>query len=1036
MQSSLKKPIRILLIASTIIVIFTSNLSAQMPTQGLIGYYPLNGNGLDVSGYNNNGTVIGTLPTKDRFARDNYAMFFNGVDDQVQLPDVFRLSSLTICGWICPNNVDQYEKEAFTIYQDADNYFQIFQTMSVNNLAIQMRYNRDVPWELTATNSSLPLNQWTFCTVVIDSAGGKVSLYINGEFSQQVDLNGVYLSNFSGAMVTSIGGGSKNSTDYFSGNLNDFRIFNRALSASEINTLYHEGRWDPIASGSIAGSLEDITFDSTTGDSTAIPLSSGSSINLFRGTQSVGAVSPSSNGTFLFSGLDSLQTYSITIDASETLVPTNRFFSLALSKTSISTGTNTYFNIPISLFGSSYLMADTLLASPTLNSSILLGWVPLSRSLFQGYDVSGVSNLLSSWTSVTDNYDQISSSLIHLNIAEWQIGNYCQDASLMTMETLQSLYPFAQRIFGLAGIGEKIEEYSKDKLELILGDDIINYALDGINVALNLIFSRIPPPEGVRYQAACDQLMQTTEAAGKSGKDLLTDEAFEAFYIPIGANLFLSYVYVPGTQHTFDWAIQQSKSYNFTGSYSSSYSTSSSLYNSSHVSTLTAQSAGIGLRATSDFFDTGSEMLAIGALITAPGAPLAAALSTLSTVMGVASLVTVTGAVVVDGVRLVNIPIDLSKTISSIYGSSMKKTSRLSKTVALGKMSGLSGLANNLHKSSTSYNDALNILITDVKADNRQNVRLDIETLLNLDSVLNRQLRITNLSLQAVASLGDSTMVQFDSLYSQHIDNFFTSSNTKQSTYLNLLAYLIDSLNVSYVDSIKKYATAAIKANNRVDSLSNELLASVQNTPIPGYVASVSTSAPTNVSVNSVFTIKTRFQNFGGTLASNLYAKISLLGGFSTGIDSVSVGSLSPSGQDSVQFVVTAPTTDTVGVYSIIFIGDNTSSEPVGGVIVATNLISVGNIVQTIPRSFNLYQSYPNPFNPATTISYDLPQKEHVTLVIYDILGRQVETIVDNIQQPGKYKVTFNGSNLSSGVYFCRLQAGLFAETKKLILLK
>jgi hypothetical protein len=148
------------------------------------------------------------------------------------------------------------------------------------------------------------------------------------------------------------------------------------------------------------------------------------------------------------------------------------------------------------------------------------------------------------------------------------------------------------------------------------------------------------------------------------------------------------------------------------------------------------------------------------------------------------------------------------------------------------------------------------------------------------------------------------------------------------------------------------------------------------------------------------------------------------------------VGNVSSGGQDSVQFVITAPAIDTVGAYSIIFVGDNTSYEPVGGAIVARIMTGVRNAVPTVPKSFNLYQSYPNPSNPSTIISYDLPQKEHVTLVIYDVLGRQVKNLVDNYQEPGKYKVTFNGSNLSSGIYFYRLQAGTFTETKKLVLMK
>ncbi len=92
------------------------------------------------------------------------------------------------------------------------------------------------------------------------------------------------------------------------------------------------------------------------------------------------------------------------------------------------------------------------------------------------------------------------------------------------------------------------------------------------------------------------------------------------------------------------------------------------------------------------------------------------------------------------------------------------------------------------------------------------------------------------------------------------------------------------------------------------------------------------------------------------------------------------------------------------------------------------------------PNSFRLNQNYPNPFNPSTKISYQLPSVSRVTLKIYDILGREVVTLINKEQTAGNYKVNFDASRLSSGVYFYRLiatgGAGNFIETKKMILLK
>lgn len=89
-----------------------------------------------------------------------------------------------------------------------------------------------------------------------------------------------------------------------------------------------------------------------------------------------------------------------------------------------------------------------------------------------------------------------------------------------------------------------------------------------------------------------------------------------------------------------------------------------------------------------------------------------------------------------------------------------------------------------------------------------------------------------------------------------------------------------------------------------------------------------------------------------------------------------------------------------------------------------------------IPKEFALYPNYPNPFNPATNIQYDVPKVSNVTMKIYDIRGREVATLVNENKQPGTYSVTFNAANFASGVYFYRISAGDFTKTMKMILVK
>jgi len=107
----------------------------------------------------------------------------------------------------------------------------------------------------------------------------------------------------------------------------------------------------------------------------------------------------------------------------------------------------------------------------------------------------------------------------------------------------------------------------------------------------------------------------------------------------------------------------------------------------------------------------------------------------------------------------------------------------------------------------------------------------------------------------------------------------------------------------------------------------------------------------------------------------------------------------------------------------------------IDGRIYGNIITSVGNKYE-LPTHFILYQNYPNPFNPSTRIKYSISKRSFVTLNIYDILGKEIATLVDEEKPVGNYEVEFKGNNLSSGVYFYKMQAGSFIDTKKFILIK
>jgi len=126
--------------------------------------------------------------------------------------------------------------------------------------------------------------------------------------------------------------------------------------------------------------------------------------------------------------------------------------------------------------------------------------------------------------------------------------------------------------------------------------------------------------------------------------------------------------------------------------------------------------------------------------------------------------------------------------------------------------------------------------------------------------------------------------------------------------------------------------------------------------------------------------------------------------------------------------------------YSIYFINVNTGF--VGGShgfiykTTAGSTIGINQISENIPDKLSLFQNYPNPFNPSTNIRYQIANNKFVKITVYDLLGKEIETLVNEKQSPGTYEVTFEGSNYPSGVYFYKLSSGDFSETKKMILIK
>lgn len=170
---------------------------------------------------------------------------------------------------------------------------------------------------------------------------------------------------------------------------------------------------------------------------------------------------------------------------------------------------------------------------------------------------------------------------------------------------------------------------------------------------------------------------------------------------------------------------------------------------------------------------------------------------------------------------------------------------------------------------------------------------------------------------------------------------------------------------------------------------------------------------------------------------------------YSTGFNTNKIYKTSMSGQTTV-LAGTGATGQTNGNASVAtFNGPNGIVASLGGDslfisdynarslrVISNVTVGIANVSSYTPTDFILSQNYPNPFNPVTKISFELRVKSDVTVKVYDILGNDLKTLVNENKSAGRYEVEFNGEGLSSGIYYYKLTAGDFSETKSMVLLK
>jgi len=312
-------------------------------------------------------------------------------------------------------------------------------------------------------------------------------------------------------------------------------------------------------------------------------------------------------------------------------------------------------------------------------------------------------------------------------------------------------------------------------------------------------------------------------------------------------------------------------------------------------------------------------------------------------------------------------------------------------------------------------------------------------------------------------------------------DMYLYSVSSFQNTNTAIaVGYFIDYVNTEFYSLFSKTTNAGLTWNSVTDSIHISILRSVQMiTPLLVYSVGsnsmilkstdgastwASQSPGITIPFNTVFFVDGNNGYVGGDLGKmvkttdggNTWTNISLpgspqnaikslffpLGNPVVGYHSTDLGNIRETTDAGLDWANQTTNTQ-ASLNSIYFIGNGDlltgySAGSNGSLLKWTNLNSIKQISSNIPKSFEIKQNYPNPFNPTTKIKFDIPSSDNqnVKLTVYDVLGREVALLVNGLLTPGNYVVSFDASGLASGVYFYRIEAGTFAETKKMILTK
>lgn len=811
----------------------------------------------------------------------------------------------------------------------------------------------------------------------------------------------------------------------------------------------------PDSSGpSIEGVVYDLKLDTTRvggGQLFRNPMA-GATVELFELEDLKASTTTDQEGAYTFTDLVEGTVYVVKVTAS-TVVQGMEEPIVYDTFITAGPGESNETEIPIGLAVQSIKALEEL-SNLSIKSDLLLGLAPplsLSRSYITAEAQSQISLF---WAlDYSENPEAIKEAMARQLIAAYLVAGLFDNASEMTHEVSQSVFAFVEGWLATKQVLDRLNNALRAidngfwrSIRRTLhkkADALILEAF--IDTPVKYATAQLPEPYGPALSKAVVAMREAIYKKTTTGSSVernfignLVQDEFKNLIITTGDRIYLSSLYVPDTENDLDNAVSLVKQFSYSGTLGEAYQRTlapaeSSILEKSNKDTDEVKRSSDKLQVAGSVTSKLGDIIGYASVV--PGAQ---AVSAVGKVLQGVSLVSYGISAGKAGIRLWEIDQEVTSGIDRIMNpNTAAKTERARpftyEVTSVYESQQLLSYQNQLTRAAEEYLKLLDEMLVLIKNGEREEALDLLEELLALDDQYETNQLIAQAPILAAAEHETTTNQAFEQGYFNIADANYSSTFNRVLLYALLLEYAAD--DTFDITELSVQADSVIASLERLDTRVGEANALIADVEVPAtLVVKKHTTSVSDIIPGEPFEVTAVITNTGSLPGGSGFVHLRT-DSLATVLSAPQIDFTSIAVDEEVEVSWSVQVADTLyeeGGYLIeLDIADGKAFSSVGTFQIALEATDTSIEEEpTTPAQYALQQNYPNPFSTSTSITYELQAGSHVSLVVYDMLGREAAMLVNGEQAIGRHTVEFNADGLPNGTYFYRLKAHGYVETK------